>query len=70
MAKTVGDLKAVRAELVERRRLEAYLLGGASHDERIKLLASLQMAIQAIDAVIAEGRDAPHADLSGSMRPR
>jgi hypothetical protein len=70
LVKSVGDLKAIRAELVQRRRLEAYLLGDESHDERIKLLASVHMAIEAMDAVIAEGKDAPHADLSGSMRPR
>jgi hypothetical protein len=58
MAKSIGDLKQFVPSWWSDVAWKRNLLGGASHDERIKLLASLQMAIQAMDAVIAEGRDA------------
>ena len=65
MSKTIDDLKALRAELVERRRKEAYYIGGAHHDERIALVAQVHLAIEAIDAVIAEGGDQPESEVSG-----
>ncbi len=64
MGKTVEDLKALRAELVERRRKEAYLIGSAHHDERIEKLVQVHLAIEAIDAVIADGKDEPDTDVS------
>ncbi|MET4701925.1 hypothetical protein ABIE65_004974 [Constrictibacter sp. MBR-5] len=57
MLKTIDDLKTLRAELVERRREEAYRIGSAQHDEGIEKAGQVHLAIEAIDAVIAEGED-------------
>lgn len=64
MARTVEDLKATRAELVERRRQDVYLIGNAHHHERIEKVAHVHIAIAAIDAVIAEGKDEPEVSPS------
>jgi uncharacterized membrane protein len=56
MGRTVEDLKELRDELVERRRNEAYMVGGPHHDERIIKLVAVHHAIEALDAVIAEGQ--------------
>ena len=61
MTKTVDDLKALRSDLVERRRKETYLIGGAYNDDRIVKAVQVHLAIQAIDAVITEGEDQPPA---------
>ena len=50
--KTVEELKAIRAEIVERRRQEADLLGGADDGDHIERLVHLHHAIEALDAVI------------------
>lgn len=55
--KTIADLKKLREELVDRRRQEAYWVGGAHDDERIEKVAYVHLAIQAVEAVIAEGWD-------------
>lgn len=56
---TVEDLKQLRAELVERRHVEAYRISGAHHEDRLVKLVLVDQAIDALDKVIAEGRDAP-----------
>jgi hypothetical protein len=53
--KTISDLRKVREELVDRRRLEAYKIGGSDHDQGIQKVAYLHLAIEAFDAVIEEG---------------
>ena len=65
MGKTVEDLKSLRAELIERRRKETYWIGGAHDDDRIGKVVTAHLAIQAIDAVIAEGEGEPETDISG-----
>ena len=55
MQRTIEDLKEVRSKLVERRRKEAYWLRSPHDDSRIASLSQIQIAIDAIDAVIAEG---------------
>jgi hypothetical protein len=53
--KTTADLRKLRAELVDRRRQEAYGIDGPNHDERIQKLAYVHLAILAFDAAIEEG---------------
>lgn len=67
MAKTIEDLKTLRAQLVGRRRKEVYWIGGPHHDDRIAKVVQVHLAIEAIDTVISEGKDEPEADLSGSI---
>jgi hypothetical protein len=55
--KTIADLRKLREELVDRRRDEAYQIAGVHDDERIAKIAYVQLAIQALDAVIGEGWD-------------
>ena len=55
--KTIADLKKLRDELVDRRRQEAYWIGGVHDNERIEKVAYVQLAIRALDAVIKEGWD-------------
>jgi hypothetical protein len=55
---TLSELEAVREKLVERRRVEAFRVGGEHNDAQIAKLNSVHTAIQAIDAVIAEGKEA------------
>jgi hypothetical protein len=62
--KKVGDLKAARAMLVERRRQQAYKVSGAHGSARIDRLVRVHQAIEALDAVIAEGKDEPKLDVS------
>jgi hypothetical protein len=59
--KTVKDLKAVRANLVELRRQEAYRVSGAP-ERTHRVLVRAHQAIEALDAVIAEGKDEPKPD--------
>jgi hypothetical protein len=58
-SKTVGDLRQLRAKLIERRRQEAYWVGSEHHGEGLGKLVQVHQAIEALDAVIAEGKDAP-----------
>jgi hypothetical protein len=53
---TVEELKALRNELIDRRRDEAYM-ASTFNDERLAKLAAIHTAIVALDAVIAEGKD-------------
>ena len=53
--KTISNLKKLREELVDRRRREAYGIGGPDNDERIGKVGHVHLAILAIDAVIDEG---------------
>ena len=55
VTKTIADLRKLRAELVDRRRQEAYGIDGSNQDERIERVAHVHLAIQAIDSVIEEG---------------
>ncbi len=59
--KTIEDLKLLRAELVERRRKEAYwaTATGAFNETGLAKLIQADRAIQALDRVIAEGQDEP-----------
>jgi hypothetical protein len=60
--KTIADLTKFRAELVDRRRREAYAIDNANDQERVEKLAYVHLAIQAFDAVIEEGwSDEPSA---------
>lgn len=62
MGRTIGDLKVLRAELVERRRKEAYWIHGAYHEDRLAKIVDIHTAITAIDAVIDEGQDEPESE--------
>ncbi len=70
MGKTIEDLTALRAQLIERRRQEAYwaVATGAFNETGLSKLVLADRAIQALDAVIAEGKDEPEetADASAS----
>ena len=60
--KTLDDLKklkALRQELIEQRRGAAYSALHAQHHEGVARLAQIHQAIEALDAVIAEGQGAP-----------
>jgi hypothetical protein len=57
--KTIEDLKALRDELVESRRREAYRISGAGHDEQIGKLVQTHLAIEALDTVILLGDGEP-----------
>jgi len=69
MSKTIPDLKALRAELVNRRRQEAYWIRGPQHDERLQKIAHVHLAIAALDAVMAEGKDQTEVKVPGFERP-
>ena len=58
MARTVQDLKGVRAELAARRRNEAVSLCDGVSDERLSKLTVVHLAIEALDEVINEARGA------------
>jgi hypothetical protein len=62
--KTVDDLKVLREKLVEQRRREAYRVHGAESPGIEKLVRTHQ-AIEALDAVIAEGKGEPETNVSG-----
>ncbi len=68
--KTVEDLKTLLADLTERRRKEAYWASatGAYADSNIAKLAQVDRAIQALEAVIAEGKDEPEDTETSSGR--
>jgi hypothetical protein len=66
-ARKVEDLRALRNELVERRRQEAYGVSGAQHHDRIEKLVQVHLAIEALDAVIEEGKDAPETDVNSMI---
>jgi len=59
--KTIEDLKLLRADLIERRRREAYwaTAAGAFNETGLAKLIQADRAIQALDTVIAEGKDEP-----------
>ena len=61
MMETVEKLKATLGELLERRTELAYQLAGAHHTDCLEQIASMQMAITAIEAVIASGAKEPEA---------
>jgi hypothetical protein len=67
VGKTIDDLKSLRAELIERRRTEAYWIGGPHHDERIEKVVQVHLVIAALDAVIEGGEDEPETDVSGMI---
>ena len=58
MARTVQDLKGVRAELATRRGNEAVSLCDGISDERLSNLTLVHPAIEALDEVINEARGA------------
>lgn len=58
------DLKALLDELKERRWRVAHYVGGSHHSEALAELATLQTAIQAVEAVIEEDRGEPPAESS------
>ena len=60
--KNVEDLKALRAELIVRRRREAYLATHHPSDERIATLTYVHLAIEALDRVIDEGEPEPETE--------
>ena len=65
---TIEDLTTLRAKMVERRRQEAYYIGSAHNDERIAKIVSVHLAIEALDAVIAEGKgEAEMLDVSAMI---
>ena len=67
--KTIEDLRTLRSQMVERRRQEAYRVSDAHDDERIEILMEVHQAIQALNAVIAEGKEGPpEADVSSMDR--
>jgi hypothetical protein len=68
--KNVEDLKALRAELIVRRRKEAYWLAaqGPLGDERIAKLTHVHLAIEAVDQVIEEGEEEPETHVPGFDR--
>lgn len=51
--KTPSELRALRAELVERRNVELYRLD-VHNDARLARIADIQLSIQAIDAALRE----------------
>lgn len=55
MENSIEDLKKLREELAERRRKEVYWIHNAFNHDRLEKTAQVELAIQAIDAVIAEG---------------
>ncbi len=69
--KTIEDLKALRADLVERRRQEAYwaLAAGPYNETGLAKLVLADRAIHALDSVIAEGKDEPE-EASGTEASR
>jgi len=68
--KTVEDLRTLLADLTERRRKEAYwaCAAGAYADSNIAKLAQVDRAIQALEAVIAEGKGEPEETETSSGR--
>ncbi|WP_225766987.1 hypothetical protein [Inquilinus sp. Marseille-Q2685] len=65
--KTIEDLKNLHSALIEQRAIEAYRLAGPHHETQLEKLSKLQVAIQAIEAVIAEGKDEPDSGYDSTM---
>jgi hypothetical protein len=63
IGRTIEDLTTIRAQLVERRRQQVYWITGAYHGDQISKAVEAHLAIQAIDAVIAEGLGEPQFEL-------
>jgi hypothetical protein len=63
----IADLRTLRTELIERRREEAYSVGGAYSDDRIAKLSAVHHAIAALDAVIEEGKDRTESGSIGEL---
>lgn len=61
MGNTVSELQELRDALVERRVHDAYLVASAHNDERLEKLVRVHLAIEALDAVIAEGASKPES---------
>lgn len=49
------EINELRANLVKRLKLEAGRVQGENHDDRLVKLIMVHQALQAVDAVIAEG---------------
>lgn len=49
------EIQELRGKLVERLKREAGYVQGENHDDRLNKLIMVHQAIQAVDAVIAEG---------------
>jgi hypothetical protein len=67
--KSIEGLKALRAELVEIRREEAYRVAyrvGGTHSEHIERLVQVHQAINALDAVMEQ--DLPRSE-PGARNP-
>ncbi|WP_147115116.1 hypothetical protein [Tateyamaria sp. syn59] len=60
--KTLDELKTLRSELEERRKVELYRLE-VHNDDRMERIAHIQSTLQAIDDVI-------DTEMSGIARPR
>jgi hypothetical protein len=54
MTKTIDDLKLLQADLMARRRSDAYAINDAGDVEQIKKVVQVHLAIEAIDKVIKE----------------
>ena len=65
MEKTIEDLKKMRDRLVYRRRRGVYDVGNPHDPDPIEKVVQAHLAIQAIDAVIAEGEDQPDVVAAG-----
>ena len=65
--KTIQDLEAVQDKLVEARRAAAYSLCNGLTEENIRKLASVEVALMALDSVIEEGEDEPKTDVSAMI---
>jgi hypothetical protein len=61
MTESVEKLKTMLEELIERRTELAYQLAGAHHRDCLEKIGSVQIAITAVEAVIASGAKEPEA---------
>ncbi|MEQ1956263.1 hypothetical protein [Mesorhizobium sp. CN2-181] len=59
MAQTVEELKKLKDDLTRQRRIEAYNVTSATNHGQIERLSQVHVAITALEAVIAEGKDTP-----------
>ncbi|MBB3713747.1 protein-arginine kinase activator protein McsA [Limimaricola variabilis] len=64
--KTPSELRALRAELVERRNVELYRLN-VHNDTRLARIADIQLSIQAIDAALHEAIHPEPFEQAGEM---
>ena len=60
--KTVDDLRALRDELIVRRRTEAYSLAALGTMGDVASLTRVHLAIEALDQVIKEGEEEPETE--------